>query len=50
MEHHGVRGSVTLSAVAWEHVADRCRGESLGAVEVKGKPPMEMFRVLECPV
>ena len=50
MEHHGVRGSVTLSAAAWEHVSDRCRGESLGVVEVKGKPPMEMFRVLECPV
>ena len=49
MEHHGVAGSVTLSAAAWKHVADRCRGESLGVVKVKGKTPMEMFRILECP-
>jgi CheY-like chemotaxis protein len=49
MEHYGVPGGVTLSARAWACVADRCRGESRGILEIKGKGPMEMFRVLECP-
>jgi class 3 adenylate cyclase len=47
MEHHGVPGSVALSAAAWKHAAGRCRAESRGTIEVKGKGPMEMFRVVE---
>jgi class 3 adenylate cyclase len=46
MESNGVSGSVVLSGTAWQHVAERCRGESRGEVHIKGKGPMEMFRVL----
>jgi len=44
-ESHGVPGAVAVSAAAWREVADRCRGESLGMVHVKGKGDMEIFRV-----
>jgi class 3 adenylate cyclase len=49
MESQGVPGSVVLSASAWAHVAGCCHGESLGVTPIKGKGPMERFRVLECP-
>ena len=45
VESHGVPGAVTVSASAWQAVAERCRGESLGMVHVKGKGGMEIVRV-----
>jgi class 3 adenylate cyclase len=44
MESHGVPGSITLSRAAWDQIADRCRGQSLGVISIKGKGPMEMMR------
>jgi CheY-like chemotaxis protein len=44
MEGHGVPGSVTLSATAWQRVARLCRGESCGPASLKGQGTMEMFR------
>lgn len=44
MESHGVAGSITLSGTAWQQVANRCRGEVLGNVQVKGKGPLEVVR------
>jgi class 3 adenylate cyclase len=45
MESHGIPGSVILSQTAWEAVHERCHGEPLGRIEIKGKGPMEMIRV-----
>ncbi len=45
VESHGVPGAVTVSASAWQAVVERCRGESLGMVHVKGKGDMEIVRV-----
>jgi class 3 adenylate cyclase len=45
VESHGANGAVNLSREAWEQVSHLCRGESLGLVQVKGKGPMELFRV-----
>jgi class 3 adenylate cyclase len=45
MESHGIPGSVVLSQTAWQEVADRCHGEPLGRIHIKGKGPMEMIRV-----
>jgi class 3 adenylate cyclase len=44
MESHGVVGAITLSGNAWAQVADRCEGQSLGLVPVKGKGDMEVVR------
>ena len=44
MESHGVAGAITLTSTAWAQVADRCVGESLGAVPIKGKGVLEMVR------
>src|SRR5262249_28453565 len=44
VESYGVPGAVTLSSAAWRQVRDRCRGQSLGFVEVKGKGKLELFR------
>ncbi len=44
MESGGVPGRVVLSRTAWDAVAGRCRGESLGVAHVKGKGDMEKFR------
>jgi CheY-like chemotaxis protein/class 3 adenylate cyclase len=44
IESHGEPGTITLSAAAWQHVAPHCLGAALGAVEVKGKGSLEMFR------
>jgi class 3 adenylate cyclase len=44
MESNGVPGKVVLSGTAWRQVADRCRGESLGMVSIKGKGHMELMR------
>lgn len=45
MESHGTPGVVMLSQPAWAAVADRCHGEPLGRIDIKGKGPMEMIRV-----
>jgi CheY-like chemotaxis protein len=47
MERQGEPGSITLSGHAWARVADQCRGESLGAVDVKGKGLMTVYRFQE---
>jgi adenylate cyclase len=47
MESHGVPGTVTLSADAWQRVAACCRGESRGKMKVKGKGEMETFSFQE---
>ncbi len=44
MESYGVAGSITLTTTAWAQVADRCVGELLGAVPIKGKGVLEMVR------
>jgi len=33
-----------LSGTAWRQVADKCRGESLGMLPIKGKGHMELMR------
>jgi class 3 adenylate cyclase len=43
IERAGRPGAVALSAGAWERVKARCRGESLGTIDLKGKGPMELF-------
>ncbi|HTU17033.1 MAG TPA: adenylate/guanylate cyclase domain-containing protein [Gemmataceae bacterium] len=45
MESHGIPGAVMLSRPAWAAVADRCHGEPLGRIDIKGKGPMELIRV-----
>ena len=47
MESQGEPGSITLSEHAWARVAEQCRGESLGAVQVKGKGLMTVYRFQE---
>jgi class 3 adenylate cyclase len=47
MESHGIPGSVMLSRPAWEGVAERCHGEPLGRIDIKGKGLMEMIRILQ---
>ena len=44
IESHGVAGAINLSQAAWEQVSDRCYGDSLGLVPVKGKQDLEIFR------
>jgi adenylate cyclase len=44
LERHGILGAVMLSATAWRRVAPLCRGEACGAVAIKGKGMIEMFR------
>jgi hypothetical protein len=50
MESHGIAGAVVLSGDAWAPIAGRCRGESLGVIQIKGKGPMEMIRLRQCAV
>ena len=38
-------GAVVISDAAWRQVKDRCRGRSVGFVELKGKGPVEL---IEC--
>lgn len=45
MESHGIPNSLTLSRAAWEEVKPFYQGHSLGMVPIKGKGPMEMFRL-----
>lgn len=44
MESHGIKGSVVLSREAWNRVERDSHGTPLGAITVKGKGDMEMFR------
>lgn len=37
MESHGTPNRISLSDTAWKWVEDRCEGESLGMLQVKGK-------------
>ncbi len=45
VQSHGVVGTVNISKEAWEQVADRCQGKSQGTIALKGKGPMELYRV-----
>jgi adenylate cyclase len=45
IESHGVADAVNLSREAWRWVSDRCQGESLGFVQVKGKGELEIIRI-----
>ena len=45
VESNGRRGSVNLSAAAWQTVADVCDGTSLGPIHLKGLGEMEVFAV-----
>jgi class 3 adenylate cyclase len=45
VESHGVDGVVNVSRPTWERVADRCQGESLGLIPLKGKGEVEIFRI-----
>ena len=45
IEHAALPGSVCVSQPTWQRVADACTGVSLGVVNLKGKDPMEIFRV-----
>jgi adenylate cyclase len=44
VESLGIPNAITLSEEAWRQVADRCRGRSLGRLEVKGKGRLELFQ------
>lgn len=44
VEQHGTPGSITLSEAAWQKISACCRGESLGAIEVRGKGRLPMYR------
>jgi CheY-like chemotaxis protein len=39
-------GEIALSDTAWLRVRGRCRCESLGRMEIKGKGPLEMYRCI----
>jgi CheY-like chemotaxis protein len=45
MESSGVAGTISLSRAAWERVADYYAGEFVGAVPVKGKGNLDVFRL-----
>jgi CheY-like chemotaxis protein len=45
VQSHGVVGTVNISKEAWERVMDRCQGKSQGTIALKGKGPMELYRV-----
>jgi len=44
MESNGLPGRIVLSKPAWEQIANRVRGESLGPISIKGKQVMEVYR------
>lgn len=45
MQTNSKVGEIYVTKSAWERLGDACEGESRGIVEVKGKGPMEVFRV-----
>ncbi len=44
VEKAAAPGTIAVSGPAWQHIADLCRGESLGHMRLKGKPGLEVFR------
>jgi adenylate cyclase len=45
MEAAAEPGSVCVTAETWRQVQGACRGAPLGRIEIKGKGPLELFRV-----
>jgi len=45
MQSHGLANTVNVTRDVWQRIAHACCGESRGALPVKGKGQMEMFRV-----
>lgn len=45
MQSHGLVNTVNVTRDVWHRIAHACHGESRGALPVKGKGRMEMFRV-----
>lgn len=45
VQSYGQEGCVNVSESAWQHLRRHCEGESLGLIHVKGKGPMELFRI-----
>jgi len=45
MQSHGLANTVNVTRDVWQRIAHACYGESRGALPVKGKGQMEMFRV-----
>lgn len=45
VQSHGEVGSVNVSKRAWDYIAGDCDGVSRGLIDVKGKGPMEIFRI-----
>ena len=46
VEQHAEPGTTALSTAAWERVRGAFATRSMGAIEVKGKGPMELFAVV----
>ena len=46
VEQHAEPGTTALSTAAWERVRGTFATRSMGAIEVKGKGPMELFAVV----
>lgn len=44
VESVGTPDTITISGPAWQHIADQCRGDSLGHVDLRGKGPIEIFQ------
>lgn len=44
MESYGQPGSIALSAAAWQRIASKAEGQSLGLIQVKGKGEIEIVR------
>ncbi|HEY2574389.1 MAG TPA: adenylate/guanylate cyclase domain-containing protein [Verrucomicrobiaceae bacterium] len=45
MEQAAPPGAVCVSAETWQHLADHCEGSWHGRIDIKGKGPMDLFRV-----
>lgn len=45
MQTNGEIGAINVTHSAWDMLGGLCEGESRGIVDVKGKGPMEMFRI-----
>ncbi len=45
IESAGIPGTVVVSQTAWTRIAHACQGTSLGLVELKNKPALELFRI-----
>ena len=45
LEHAAAPGALCVTAETWRALEPHCLGESLGALSVKGKGELELFRV-----